>query len=213
MRRHYVRGHSVRGHMRNGRWVSPHYRSDHYRLSSYRGVIRKERQGGIGRIVVFMSVLCLLGSCVNWLSSRNESSAPDKGRAERALAILDGQAQATRMPEPPIAPPAGSPASDSCATEQRAYDSWHDRLGPLTDGLTPPTPHELEQLNTDAQAYRSTVAALSDPQVGDLVFAIATYRASVAAAMTEPASIQTLGSLVTAGLGVNGAHRAYQARC
>ncbi|WP_234582997.1 hypothetical protein [Micromonospora sp. MH99] len=57
------------------------------------------------------------------------------------------------------------------------------------------------------------MAALSDPQVGDLVFAIATYRASVAAAMTEPASIQTLGSLVTAGLGVNGAHRAYQARC
>ncbi|MFG3420576.1 hypothetical protein [Micromonospora sp. NPDC048063] len=166
-----------------------------------------------------MSLAVLLGSCLSWCgSSDNEAPAAKEERRERALAILEEQSRSTPSSSPwPIVgwadAPASASASASCRIEKEAYDTWHQGLDPITSGLTLPDPEELRKLKREAEAYTLAVAPLTDPKADQLIIAITSYRAAVASAMTEPAALHALESMVTAGLVINGEHRSFQADC
>lgn len=220
MGRHWVRGHYVRGHFRNGSWVEGHWRGDHSRMSTA-GAGRKQ-SGGCGPMIVFLSLVCLLGSCLSWCgSSNNEAPAADEEQRERALAILDEQTRSTPSSSPwPIvgwadtpASARANPASASCRIEKEAYGVWRQGLDPITSGLRVPAPAELRRLKQDAEEYTLAVAPLADPKADQLILAITSYRAAVVSAMIEPDGLHTLESMVTAGLAINGEHRSFQAGC
>jgi hypothetical protein len=162
-----------------------------------------------------LSLAVMLGSCLSWCGSSNtESPAAKEEQRERALAILEEQSRSTVFPSSsPVVGWADTPMSDSCRVEKKAYDVWHQALGPITSDFTMPSAAELRKLEREAEDFTIAVAPLTDPDADRLILAITSYRTAVVSAMTGSAGLDELESMVTAGLAVNGEHRSFQAGC
>ncbi|MEU4781983.1 hypothetical protein [Micromonospora sp. NPDC023633] len=140
--------------------------------------------------------------------------ASKEDQRERALAILEEQFRSTpSLSSSPIVGWADAPANISCRIEEDAYDAWHQGLDPITSGFDSPSPGELRKLKREVEAYTLAVAPLADPNTDQLILAMASYRAEVVSAISEPDGIRTLSSMVRAALAVNGEHRSFQAAC